>query len=702
MQPRLRSIMPWIASSIGMLGLICVSHLAWGGLLSSHFIGGTQGDSGLYVWLASSFHTAPMQALNGESSILYPYPLTRTWSDSFLLPSAIVSLFMSCGLPLESSYNIVFIAALVCNGLGVMALAYTLGLSWIPAFCAGSALACCSYLTGNFGHPQLQFFFWVPLAWACVLGAHDSRPLRWFVAGLCVSASFYCAVYYALFAALGLGVISLVSFRPNRQLVHATVLRVAALGLGLLPIGWLLPSYLKVKSLFGSRGLYEADAFAASGLSYLSFPSFNWLFGRTSHWTHNEATLCVGFVCLCVAAVYLILDLRRHSKRYQAFLSIAVALLVCASSIVDKGATSEIVIALSAWVVLALVTIRAVKAPSPIHIFAAIVALFFVLSFGPAGNPSKGEPALAPFTALYYLVPGIDAVRAVSRCGIVVIMGIYIFAAHAVGTLFERKRLLSNTLCALLLGITLLENYTPIFPLDPLPPRPEAFETLGRTAHLNEAAIALPFAGELEKGRVKSWSEFATLNTRYALWGTPLQTPLVNGYSGQQSKLMMELPAALREFPSLEAHEWLSRICGLRWIIVVPSLFRDWNHAIFERRLLEHKDRFLLEATGSDGSLLIRLEPWTETAKPFFAPTAKALRFDFLPSSPECAVEIYALERAQQNIVKERLLMKAPIRSSSSSPMLQIAPNQTQPGYPQVLQVRTAACSTVFQCSIDG
>jgi len=698
-QPHLRHSMPWIASFVGMLGLIFISHLAWIGHLSSHFIGGSQGDSGLYVWLAASFHADPIQAMHGESSILYPYPLTRSWSDSFLLPSAIVSLLISCGLSLERAYNALFITTLALNGLGVMALARALRLVWIPSFCAGSAFACSSYLTGNFGHPQLQFFFWVPLAWACVLTARDSGPLRWFIAGLCVSASFYCAVYYALFAALGLGVICLLSFQPKEQIIGAISRRVLALTVGLLPIGWLLPSYLRVKGLFGSRGLYEADAFAASGLSYLSFPSFNRLFGSTSHWTHNEANLCAGFVCLSLAVAYVALDLRKQSKGYQATLSLAVAVLAYASSVTDAGITSEIVIALSAWIVLILVTVRAVKDPSSIRIFTAIITLFFALSFGPAGNPHKGEPALAPFTALYYLLPGMDAIRAVSRCGIVVIMGIYIFAALAIRAFFEGRRLQQSALCALLLGMTLVENYTPIFPLDPLPSRPEAFEILSKVTHPNEAAIALPFSGELENGRIKSWSDFATLNTRYALWGAPFQLSLVNGYSGQRSKIITELPAALQEFPSLEAHEWLSRICGLRWVIVVPSLFREWDSAAFERRLLEHRGRFLLEATGSDGSLLIRIEPWTDTPKPFFAPASKALRFDFLPPTPECSVEIYALQRDQQNAVKETLLVNAPILASSGT--LHITPNQAQAGHPQVVQVRTLSCSTAFRCSVE-
>ncbi len=698
MSSRFHSTTNWLAAIAGLLLLVFVTHARWIGLLSSHFIGGSQGDGGLYVWLAASFHYFPVVAMRGESHAFYPYPLTRAWSDSFLLPSALVSVLISYGFSLVSAYNTVYIAALVSNGLSVLALCRALALEWIPSFVAASSFACCAYLTGNFGHPQLQFFFWVPCAWACVIGSRDSSLMRWYLAGLCVAASFYCAVYYAIFAALGLGLILLFSLQTDLRNLKLVMLRTGAMTLGALPICWFLPSYLEVKSTFGSRGLYEADAFAASGLSYLSFPEFNWLFGFTSHWTHPEATLCAGFLVLCVAIAYIVRGSRQLGAFPASILVLALMILMGASSFVDAGIASELLTALSGWVVLLVACAHAMRSRSPRSVFAALVALFFVLSFGPAGNPTKGEPALAPFSVLYTMIPGIDSVRAVSRFGSVVIMGLYVAAALALSSFFNKRRWQQICSCTLVLGITMLENYTPIFSLDPLPSHPEAFDALERVAEPKDAALALPFAGELEKGRVKSWSASATLSTRYAIWNASAGIPLVNGYSGQRPKLSMELPAALSSFPSVESFEWLSRICGLRWIIVVPSLFKSWDQHAFERKLEEHKDRFSLVATGSDGSMLIHIDPWRATSSPFFAPPSSPLLVEFqAPSPPGCSATVYELEKDAGNNVTSQPIGQLSLDASSTS--LQLPRAQHPTGNARLFSVQVPHCSVAFRCS---
>ncbi len=698
MSSRFHLITAWLASLIGLLLLLLLTHAHWFGLLSSHFIGGSQGDGGLYVWLTSSFYHSPSTALHGESFTFYPYPLTRAWSDSFFLPSALASALISSGSSLPLAYNVVYIGALLLNGVAVLALCRALALEWFPSFFAAAAFSCCSYLTGNFGHPQLQYFFWIPLSWACVLGSSGSGAARWLTAGLCVTASFYCAVYYSIFAALGLGLILIFSLQLDVQGIRRALIRALALVVGMVPIAWFLPSYLLVKDTFGSRGLYEADAFAASGLSYLSFSNFNRLFGFTSQWTHNEATLCAGIAALSVALLYLVIELRRLRGFTSYVVLVAAAVLVCASSIIDRGMTSEILVAISAWVVLLSIGIFAVRRRSARALCAALVGIFFILSFGPAGNPTKGEPALAPFTALYSVMPGMDSVRAVSRFGSVVIMGVYIAAACALSTFFKGKRLALSCSSMLLLGITLLENYTPIFPLDPLPPPPAAFGALQHTARQNEAAIALPLAGELERGRIKSWSESAVLNTQYALWSAPLNIPFVNGYSGQRPKLNTELPAVLRAFPSLDSFDWLSRICGLRWIIVVPSLFASWDQQLFEQRLQEQRGRFSLQQILPDGSMLIRIEPWTSTSAPIFAPAKSRLLLEFeAPSSATCVVTTHDLVRDGKNDVTSVQTAQKPLEYGFSR--LEAPAKHTHTGQPHLFTVDTRPCSAPFRCT---
>jgi hypothetical protein len=290
-----------------------------------------------------------------------------------------------------------------------------------------------------------------------------------------------------------------------------------------------------------------------------------------------------------------------------------------------------------------------------------------------------------------------DSVRAVSRFGSVVIMGLYVTTALALSTYVREKRWQRISVCMLVLGISMLENYTPVFPLDPLPPRPEAFDTLNRVAQPHEAALALPFAGDLEKGRVKSWSEYAILNTHYAVWNASLGIPFVNGYSGQRPKLSIELPAAVRSFPSPESFEWLNRICGLRWIIVVPSLFKSWDQAAFEQKLLEFGDRLSLVATGTDGSMLIRMAPWTTSSAPIFTPPSSPLLLEFqAPSATGCSATIYELDRDKENNVTSHQVQQISLKAPGTRVEL---PPQTNPtGNARLLSVQMPPCATAFRC----
>jgi hypothetical protein len=98
--------------------------------LSERFLGGSYGDAGLYVWLVQSFVKNPLTALRFETNAFYPYPLTRAWSDSFLLPSALVYALMTwAGVSLTAAYNIVLTSALGMNAAASYGLAQRVGVS---------------------------------------------------------------------------------------------------------------------------------------------------------------------------------------------------------------------------------------------------------------------------------------------------------------------------------------------------------------------------------------------------------------------------------------------------------------------------------------------------------------------------------------------------------------------------------------------
>lgn len=101
----------------------------------------------------------------------------------------------------------------------------------------------------------------------------------------------------------------------------------------------------------------------------------------------------------------------------------------------------------------------------------------------------------------------------------------------------------------------------------------------------------------------------ALLSSYYSIWSAALKLPLVNGYSGQRSRLQYGLSEKLHDFPSEAAISYLSRICGLRWIVIAPSLFKDWNEQVFNTRLARFSERLRVVNTHSDGSLLLEILP---------------------------------------------------------------------------------------------
>ena len=578
--------------------------------IDSRFIGGAFGDGGLYVWLTKLFVADPWKALHFETNSFYPYPISRAWSDSFLLPSLMASLLVSLGAQFAVAYNIVILSAIALNGFAASLLASTLSLRPVGAFAVGLMVANSSYFIGNAGHPQLLFFFWIPLAWSAALGSSGALPTasrRWLYAGLCVTGAFYSAVYYAIFASIGLAVIWLVRLflgqvsqrRALRTLMLATI--------GASPIVYALRYYLAVQSYFGKRGVYEATAFAASGFSYLAFSPLNDIFGKTSSVTHSEALLCPGYLALAIAVVTAAITAWNRSRPASICLALATLSLCAFSSIIDTSMTSEYAICISSWLVILLAVFISLSARSPLDIFIAISAIFFVLSFGPGGDPTKHEPTFAPFGALYSLVPGLTSIRAVSRFGSVAILGLVIGAVYGCLRLGAVRPRLTITLLSLLTGITLAENSVSTIPLDTISATPQAFDVVARATTPTEAVLALPFGGKVQGRDITSWSDIAILSSQYAQWATDARIQLLNGYSGQRTKLQSELARVTASFPSRESFEYFAKICGLRWIVVTPTLLASWDEDSFMRQLGELSAYTSEVIVSPDKSVAIRL-----------------------------------------------------------------------------------------------
>jgi hypothetical protein len=152
-----------------------------------------------------------------------------------------------------------------------------------------------------------------------------------------------------------------------------------------------------------------------------------------------------------------------------------------------------------------------------------------------------------------------------------------------------------------------LENFSARYPLETAvaPPRVLAASPLA-----DRTTIFLPFSGPLTKnGLVESWSEFARLNVDYMNFAAPRLSRIVNGYSGQRSKLKQEFPRGLAGFPDRRSIYALSSIAGLSQIVFDARFLQEFDETSFLVALEEFPENLALLARGDDRTFLIGLTP---------------------------------------------------------------------------------------------
>ncbi|RIL02361.1 MAG: hypothetical protein DCC75_13285 [Proteobacteria bacterium] len=430
--------------------------------------------------------------------------------------------------------------------------------------------------------------------------------------GLTIFLSFLCAAYYALFIALTLSALLAALLLVRRISGDKVAWAKGALGVlvGLSPILAVLPPYLDTRATFGERELYEPHYFSASLLSYLSSPAQNLLYGFSAAFSHDEAHLSPGLLILvlCLIGFFRVTDAKVLRIFAAAFL---LALLLAGLLAIPQvpGEIANYACALSSWAALFCFCLllwrlgnielklgfKIVTNRDLLSIFMFCAVLSFLISLGPQGNPNKGHLALGVHRLFYEVLPGFNSIRAISRIGIFCLFFLVMCSSLVIAQL-QSKKILNTALVSLLSLAVFLENYTYSFPLSTAKPRPAIFEQLARIGNSGDALVVLPFTSELDGNRqVKSWGDFAAKNTSYMNWLSGSGRPLVNGYSGQRTKIMSEFPAHLSNFPDQRSLTSLGSIVGLRYVILLSSLIHNFNPDSFRDRveMFSHAFRYI-------------------------------------------------------------------------------------------------------------
>jgi len=612
--------------------------------INDAFLGGFQGDAGLYIWLVKSnirdLFTLPWF----NTSAFYPYTETLAWSDNFILPSLLVMLFIKTGLSLVTSYNLVILLAGFLNGYLTYRLAFKLSGLFLPALASGVCFLALAYFSTQLGHPQLQFAFFFPAAVSVFFSFLTRKNIFWVILlGFLTFLAFLTTVYFAIFIPILILslLISIKALRPSHITPRDFFRIVLGSLIGLAPLLTVISPYLDVKEMFGQRGMYEPYYFAATALSYLSFGEHTFLYKLTTSWSHSEAHLSPGILILVLSFICFLRLCEAKALRKTAWI-IGLSFLISLglSLKVRAGIPFGYLTALFQWIsiisflVLArnmgkleqrlgfvVLTNRALIASL---LFVALV--FFAISLGPLGKESFANPATKQMAfglsgLLYHFVPGFDSIRAISRAGIVCLFSLCVVLVFAFPLLKDKGRL-GKSMIFLVFTFILVENSVSTFPLDSETFGSPAFNYLEQITTDDNALLVLPLTEELKPNMtVKSWGDFANKNVSYMHWAFPSGINLVNGYSGQRSHIMKEYPRKMSGFPDRRSLNAASYIPGLKFIIYVSKNNPNFNPNDFMAKASAFDSELTFVNSDEAGNYLFEFSGKMRIKKGFFLKT---------------------------------------------------------------------------------
>ncbi|CAN5881687.1 hypothetical protein BH24ACI4_BH24ACI4_12800 [soil metagenome] len=258
-------------------------------------------------WFAHALATSPSRLFDGNQ--FYPERGVLAYSDAMLVEGILGTPLFWLGLPPLLVHNILLLGAIVASAVGAFVLARHLSGSVAGGIVAGVIFAFAPYRIDHYMHMELQWTIWIPWAlWAMQRTLETRRTRFGVITGVFVALQMLSSIYYGIFLALLLGLVTAVQLipLPFRQMV----LSVRALSAGAviaICVSWAysLP-YASASSRVGTRGTHEIRMFSAKPRSYLSATEYNLLYGNTRRGT-PERRLFPGIAAMLLALIGLLL-----------------------------------------------------------------------------------------------------------------------------------------------------------------------------------------------------------------------------------------------------------------------------------------------------------------------------------------------------------------------------------------------------------
>ena len=258
-------------------------------------------------WVHHALTTSPSDLFNGNQ--FYPESRVLAYSDAMLVESLLGTPMLAAGLPPLLVHNLLFLGAFAASGFAMFVLARHVTASTAGAVLAGVVFAFAPYRFGHYMHMELQWAFWIPLAFWALLRTFETGTVRFgILTGVFVALQIMSAIYYGIFLALALaavGGLHLVFTDSRRRVAAVKALAAGAVLAVCVTSAYAIP-YRAAAARVGTRGETEILRYSARARSYLSVTEGNFLYGRTRAGS-AELTLFPGYapVMLAIAGVVL-------------------------------------------------------------------------------------------------------------------------------------------------------------------------------------------------------------------------------------------------------------------------------------------------------------------------------------------------------------------------------------------------------------
>ena len=486
-------------------------------------------------WVAHALTTDPGAIF--RANIFYPHDNALAFSEGNFVGGAMAAPAWLLTHNPYATHNFFFIAAFALSSVTAYFLVRYLTGDWRAGVLAGLMYAYCPFAFVRQAHSQLLLIGFLPWAMLAFHRFIDRAGVaRAVELGIVLWLTGLACAYYGIFAGgmVGFGTIFLGATRGlwKQPRYWALVALAAGVCIGLIA-PFFLP-YIRMQDATGFERPLDGSYSANIGA---------WLV--SSSWAHRwwapylqrpyfaedpSEALFPGIIALIFGVCGAIVAVRRSGAE---------------PSSNDRGTTAG-------------------------NLFRTDVAWFYIVTAVIAFWTTFG-PKAGLYTLFYYTIPVFSFLRAPSRTGIVVTLGLVVLAAPALVKVMNRRRGLG--VFAVMLVLVVADLYRAPLRMREAPPLPSVYTALARLPR--GPVIELPY-----------WSENVAYHrhAEYMLLSTYHWQPLVNGYSDHIPQDFRDNALSLSGFPSRDSFAILETI-GARYAVFHLNLMGAEPRAALIARL---------------------------------------------------------------------------------------------------------------------